>query len=1134
MALRPIVIPLDGGHDTSVDKRLAGLARFRTVVNGRLDADGRVRSRPRYQALATTTYGTGTFAAYDLFELDGRLCALGDRLSRGFPTDVFEYVNSGAAWRPTDTVGSTIPRLPRATGVRELPRPPDQEGGISGFDVASCAGYVVLVYNQSSSGLFAFSQLISVADGQTLLVRKMGGAGGGAANDPSRFTRAVGTTSRLWVIGARPDLDQVRAERINPATETSWTATGSALISTSGSDDIAILDACRVTGTDGFVVAAYDTGGRLRIRQFDSSGTVVVPSGGQYADVTGLTATALAVEADSTGNTVNVAVVDSGTLKVYSYNLTTGATLGSPPFVPTEASGEAATNCSIARSTSGAVHVLATITTIGTPDVPRVYRWIYTTATQTFGSGVYVIDSKLASHAIQPDTGVATAVFGIVREGADTTPNMLVEHGAGNDQVSPLVTKDLGIAGAPVSQLPHIAVDVSLTPDRYYWGHVVEANDGSTAAIVCSVALNDTARRQVARVGRGAIIAGGCPVWYDGVEIVEVGFSQRPRIASLTASNGSGTLYGGATYNYCATQTWFDALGRIHRGPISLPDDVTLGASDDTVAVSVGTAITLRHNSQSAAYGSVARDEIYRTRVIQTKTTAEIVGTGALEPPSSSLNGLTLKLLQSTTGVGFNVYTVTFAATDDTASEVVAAVNAVVGSTLTASAPDGVLVITHDTAGEGTSIIIGAGTANSILGFTAGDSSVGTTENELGDVFHLTDSDFLAIGGDAGERDGITDTRDDDAEDTGLASQAVIYTQLEGPVDDHHPGPADYVWSGNERVFMAGLPNRAAWKASKRVDAILAPAFAEEGRSGFGGELTESIQAVVTHDVSTLCFTGRGIWQVDGDGPEDNGQGRFNAARRVFSDGGLVDGGWRSVLQTAQGDWFQLGSDKLYLISPGGGPEWKGFPIRELMRDFPVVAAACLTHNDQMAAFALQNTGGTAGRIALYDLRRDVWYVDDVSACPQALADYQGRLCYIDENHVVYMADVSAGSGAFIPLTVETGFATEFDVAGQGAACNVMILGDLLGECTLTLTVDYDDGNGYVSAGSWDLTAAEGYTVGATFCLDKCLAIQDTQRWALKVVTSGSSGSAGAALVALVVYAEKDSGPALLGSRFRR
>lgn len=1128
MALRPIVIPLDGGHDTTVDKRLAGLARFRSVVNGRLDADGRVVSRPRYQQLGTTTFGSGTFAAYDLFDLDGRLCALGDRLGRGYPTDIFEYVNAGVAWRPTDSTdpaGGVIPRLPRGTGMRDMPRPPDQESGAVAADVAATGGYVLMVWQPGGSAPLAYAQVINASAAQTLLVREF------TSGEACKLVRAVATSGRLWMVGANSGLDTITGYRFDPASSTSFTASSS-LITTAG--DFTVIDAAKVGGADRFAVAAADTNGRMRVRVFDNTGTVVVPSGGQYADVTSIDADSIAVEADTTGNSLNVAISDNGTLKVYSYNLATGATLGSPPATPATAVGETATSVALVRSSSTTIHVLATITSIGTPDVPRVFRWIYTTGTQTFGSDQFVIASTLSSGGVQPDTGVATCVFGIVRDDAETTPNMLVEHSADDDLVAPIATVDLGLAATPFIQVPHIAADTTVTPAKYYWVRLSETNDGSNNPVVSEIMLSSSARRQVTRVGRGAVVAGACPVWYDGVQLVEIGFTQRPYIVSLTGSNSTGELLGGATYSYSALQEWFDALGRVHRGPVAIPEDVTLASTDDTVTAVIGTAITLRHNRGSAAYGSVVRDELYRTRTIQTKTTAEIVGTGNLQPPSSSLSGLTLIVVQFTIGVGFNVYTTTFAATDDTAAEVVAAVNAVIGATLTASAPEGVLVITHDTPGEGTGIIIGAGTANAILGFTAGDRSDGTTENEAQEVLHLTETAYRAVSLSCGGRDTITDVRDDAADTDGIASQAVLYTQLESPLDDHHPGPADYVWAGNERVFAAGLPSRSSWKASKSFDPVRAPAFASEGRSNFGNEIAEGVEGIIVHDVSALLFTNRGIWQVDGEGPEDNGQGKFQAARRVFTDGGLVRNGWRSLLKTAIGDWFQLDDDKLYVIAPGGAPEWVGFPIRELMRTFPVVAAACLTQNDNMAAFALQNSAGTSGRIALFDLRRKIWFVDDVGACPQALADYQGRLAYVDENHLVWLQDASAGSGTFIPLTVTTGHATEFDIAGQGAPCSVMLVGELLGECMAALTVDYDDGLGPVSAGSFALTVANGYTVGQTVRLEFMLAQQDTSSFALGLTTSGSSNSAGLAPVAVVVYAEKDSGPALLGDRFRR
>jgi len=1138
VALRPIVIPLDGGHDTTVDKRLAGLARFRSVVNGRLDADGRIVSRPRYQQLGTTTYGSGTFAAYDLFELDGRLCALGDRLSLGHPTDIFEHTpTGGAVWRPTDAVTSSIPRLPRGTGLREMPRPPDQEGGVSSFDVAAAGGYVLLVYQQSTAGGAGYAQVIAAAAAQTLLVRRLTGT-----NEPARILRAVGLTTRLWMVGARPDLDEIRAERIDPASATSWTAAGAALITTSG--HFTLLDAAKVGGTDAFVVAAYDDNGRLRVRRFDSSGTVIAPSGGQYADVTGLTATRIAVEADTTGNTVNVAVTDSGTLKVYSYNLATGATLGSPPFTPAEAVGQTATNVSIVRASSTTVQVLATITSFGTPDVPRVVRWIYTTAAQTFGADAYVEDSMLASMAVQPGSSNVTAVFGIVRGDADTTPNMLVEHGSGGgsngtDVVAPIATKDLGIASAPLALTPHIGIDTSQTPTRYYWAHAVEGNDGATSPVVCEIQLTSTARRQMARVGRGAVIAGACPVWYDGVELVELGFTQRPSVINLDGSNGSGTLFGGATYTYSAIQTWFDALGRLHRSPAAVPEEVELAAADDTVSVDVRTAITLRHNIASAPYGSTVRDELYRTRVIQTKTAAELTSSAVLDPPSSSLNTLTFILMRITVGTGFAAYTTTFDATSDDSATIASQIDAVIAGA-TASAASGFLTITHDTPGEEGILIVGNGTANSILGFVAGTREQGTTENERGEVLHFTDAEYHAIGGDSGGQQGITDTRDDGTADTGLASQAVIYTQIESPLDDHAPPPADYVWSGNERLWLAGLPNRAAWRASKLIDEIRAPAFAAEGRLAFGGELADSIEAVVAQDVSELFFTRRGIWQVDGEGPAENGQGKFFAARRVFTESGLVADGWRSLLETEQGIWCQLGSDKLYLVKPGAGAEWAGFPIRELLRSFPVIVAATLTHNDQMAAFALQASDGLSGRIALFDLRRKVWMVDDVSVVPTALADYQGRLVFADTTRAVWMADATAGSGTFVPLTVETGHATEFDVAGQGRAPHVLLVGLLSGECTLLLEVDYDDGQGFVSAGTFALTVAGGYTVGQTVTVEFDLAgstVTDPDkvtRFALRMSTSGSSGSAGFAPVAIVAFAEKEQGIALLGDRFRR
>lgn len=1125
MALKTTVIPVDGGHDTSIDKRLSGLAKFRQVVNGRLDADGRIVSRPRYVQIPSTTYGAGTFNAYDLFELDGRLCALADRLSLGFPTDVFEFISGGgASWRPTDTVSTTFPRLPRGTGLRELPRPPDQQGGVSGFDVAALGGFVLLVYTQAGFLLNGYAMLMRSPDGQTILVRELSDA-----VVPRKRLRAVALTTRFWLIGTNQDTDIIKGDRIDPASATAWT-TGPTLLSLGS--NFSLLDAAKVGGADQFVIAAFNAAGNLTVRRYDSAGTLIVPSGGQYATIGSLVATFLAVEADTAGNSVNVAVVHSGTLRVYSWNLATGATIGGAA-TPAEAVGETATNVALTRSSSTTLHVLATMTTIGTPDIVHVYRWIYTVATQAFGAKVNVAGHRLASQAVQPDTGNVTAVFGVVNDEAATTPAMLIEHGAGDDIVTVLATKDLGIAAQPVTQLPKIALDSSQTPARYYWAHSVESNDGASIPVVCELRLNDPGRRQIVRVGLGAVIAGACPCWYDGVQVVEMGFTQRPHIVSLASSNSSGTLLPNGVYSYVILWSWFDSLGRIHRSPVSLPVQITMGTADDTVVAVVSAPLTGRWNRGSAAIGSTVRFELYRTRVIQTKTAATVTGTAVVDPPSAVLNGQTLQLFV-TDSAGTDPFVITFDAGDIDPTNIIAQINAVTTTRLVATNSSGRIKLTTVETGAGVLIQIFGTTGATILGFPANTTVEGTTENEFGETFHLTKVDYVQVGVDAGFPNTIVDTRDDGTSSTGLASQPVLYTQLESPLGDHAPPPADYVWWGNERVELAGLPKRSGWESGKAVDTVRAVAFAPGGTPGFSGELADTIQAVVVQDVSKLYFTRRAIWQVDGEGPDESGRGGFFASRRVFTDGGLVADGWRSILETSAGTWFQLDGDKLYSAAPGGAPQWTGFPIRELLRLFPVIVAACLTNNDQVAAFALQNTAGTSGRIALYDLRRKMWFIDDPSAVPKALADYQGRLCYIDENNDVFIADDIAGTGTFIPLTLETGNATEFGAGGQGSVPTVVLIGLLLGECTLELQVDYDDGAGFVTAGTFALTVANGYAVGQTIREEFEVAKQDCSSFALKVLTTGTINSAGLALVALVAFTEREEGAALLGNAFRR
>lgn len=1133
MAIRATTIPFSGGQDTTIDKHLAGLTKFRQVVNGRLDADGRIVARAGYTALPQTCYGSGSHIAYDLFELDGRLCSLGDRRALGHPSDVFEYVEgAAAAWKSTSVTSvAETPRLPRGTRLREIARPPDQKGGVSGFDVAAIAGFVLLVYNDDSSPPLGYSMLVRAGSGQVLIFQEMGDL---ASAGPARFLRAIGLTTRFLIVGMSTDTTNVYARRIDPASAETWTTIVTALLTDAGG--FSCIAADKVNGSDEFLVAVVSAGGVLTVRRYDSAGALIVPSGGQYATFSGKVGNYIAVEGDASTDHVNVAIVNGNTLEFYTWVLSTGATVGTPPYTPAEVVGETCQHVTITHPVAGSQHLAAaTVSSIGTPDVTRVMRWTYVSTTGAFGSGKSGIGLRLASGAILTDD-TDTLVYGANTDDDETSPNLLIEHGQADDILAVVASKDLGFAMPPVDgTLPRIASDYSRDPVRHYWVHGVQNADGSSIPVLCELALYDPGRRQIARVGRGALISGAMPCWYDGSQVVELGFPERPYIVSITPSTSTGELLPDATYTYKGVYSWFDAMGRLQRSAETLPVDVTMAGTENTNAVVLSGPHTSRHDRGSAPLGSVVRVELYRNRAIVTRTQPVLTGSQNVDPPLSSLNGLTIYIFSFSASGGAQA-TVTFGAGDTTLTAILATINAqAAGNYLASDAAGGVAITSLASGGAFDYLQInGDAAALDILGFTDGQSANGTTEIERGDTFHLTGTEYTVVGGDWGDRVTITDVRDDDTDDQGIASQAVIYTQLESPLSDCAPLPSDRVWAGVERVEVAGHPQRETWTSSKLVEPGYGVSFAEQGIPGFSGELVESIEAVITQDLSKVYLTRKSIWQVDGEGPALNGQGSFSRARRIFTDGGLVEDGWRSLLETAKGTWMQLGTDKLYLMPPGGAPVWAGFPIRELLRDFPVIAAATLTGNDQLAAFALQSSDGTEGRLALFDLRREVWTVDEISQVPVALADYQGRLCYADSTGVVYMQDTAAGSGAFVPLKVDTANAMLFGAAGQGGVPTVMFVGELLGECTLELEVDYDDGAGFVTAGTFALTAANGYTVGQTVREQFDLALEDCSQFALRASTTGSSGSAGLAFVALEVYAERDAGPALLGDSFRR
>lgn len=100
--------------------------------------------------------------------------------------------------------------------------------------------------------------------------------------------------------------------------------------------------------------------------------------------------------------------------------------------------------------------------------------------------------------------------------------------------------------------------------------------------------FDNSQSHQTAQLGRGLYLAGACPQHYDGHTWNELGFHVGPELLVATPGSG-GSLASSTTYQYVVWYEWADAQGEVHRGPTSVGVNVTMGASDTQVTLTLPT-----------------------------------------------------------------------------------------------------------------------------------------------------------------------------------------------------------------------------------------------------------------------------------------------------------------------------------------------------------------------------------------------------------------------------------------------------------------------------------------------------------------------------------------------------------------
>lgn len=930
MATEIIEFPFDSGVYEAADRAWLPENLFAVVENMRLDRDGRLGIRPGNTQQGNSVYQGGgrTLTAQDLANYNGRLVALGDADGGSTPTDLYELIGTGtgAEWRATAGNVVGIGRLPRATNVRELGRIPDQASSVQNVQVAVGAGFVCAVHNLFEEAVI---HVFDPADDQTILLAKV-------ALD---CARVVFAGSDFWIVGQNPTNDDIQRYNFDPVNDTSLSSV--ATVSTAPAGDVQDIAVCNFSTSDWVVVWAQST--TTTAHRLNSSGTVQATwsvAGGDFR--------ALAAASNAAGTLIGV-LSQRGADGEYRFNTynSAGTLQSGPTTVFGGAAGTTETRAGMCQSGIGTSAIMVGFedSAVGSTKNLLIQEVVF--SSHALGSVTRYRDALPTSHPICP--------LGSIHRFGAAVNYMAGTNLEGTNQFweqvpnVPVLMKDGTLAGQILFR--NDIGGTAAIGTKVYWGNTVQGNNGSSGTVT-EFDLGDGGRRQMAQVANELHIAGGLPTVYDGRNLVEQCFAERPSVRLSEGTTGALTLLG----RYFVRATWevIDARGNLLRSAASDPVEQTLTGANDSLDVVVSTPHSLRLRAVSGdEVGQSIRVGVYRT-----------IAGGA--------NFILDRMIEIPAGHGF-------------------------GQPVTVT-------------------------------LTRSDASLQT------------------------------------------AGGGVLYEQSQTPISHVAPPPYKYAWPARERMLIGGLPYDEQWQMSKLLFPNEPVEFANQGRLGFGGRANRAITAVGAFENVGITWTADEIQIIPGRGPEHSGVGEFDSALLVASPGGCRD--WRSLVNAPPGFFFQMTEDKLMLLARGqqgaGEVSWVGQPVRETLALFPVITGAVHIRTQMAVVFSCTNTGGTDGRLLIFDLRRGVWYVDTVGPVT-AVSELNGRLAYVSDGDV-FLQDAAAGVGTFPGAAVQTGFIPVTKRLGWGMIHRIGLYGIDAGACTVQCLIDADDGQGLRDLGTETFT----------------------------------------------------------------
>ena len=342
----------------------------------------------------------------------------------------------------------------------------------------------------------------------------------------------------------------------------------------------------------------------------------------------------------------------------------------------------------------------------------------------------------------------------------------------------------------------------------------------------------------------------------------------------------------------------------------------------------------------------------------------------------------------------------------------------------------------------------------------------------------------------------------DTLDDAGLLALEYGLLYTDGGILPSQPAPPSCAAAihGN-RVWLVDAEDRRRVWFSRTLVPGEGPAFNVELTLRLD-DSPDDITGIASLDSALAVFTASRIYLVEGDGPNDTGEGGAFAVRLLTTTSGCDDG--RSLLRFEGGLLYRDPSG-LQLLARGGLPAPVGDAVRDVLRDFPRVRAAAHDAGNRRCFWVVDAPDAETfdARVVVYDYRHGSWgtWTWALPGPWAGIVVHNGAPVVHDGSRVLQTTNEGYDDGdTWITLRVRTPWIRLASLAGYQRARRLVLQGEKLSDCTLSARLYLDhDGATVQDTWAWDLGPSTTVTRLPQLALRAVLARQTGRSLAVEV-----------------------------------